>query len=225
MSNLPNNIQDSAFYDSDVAEAVKLIGHVRKTPLVLFGIFVELARQFYVEDNNIPIETTVTWSPIPEKTKIWIDTEYRWEDENPEFRPAIYVKLSNVAYTSTTGRHDSKARMDLEQGEYIFSRTGSGTVSWVHIGRKKGEAVVLAGATMDYLDAFSWAIKRDFCFETFSVTEVSPLYMDKESQERYKSVVTASFSFRDDWRLKLESPKLKRVVINAGQGIVASGIV
>jgi hypothetical protein len=224
MSNVPKPIEDTSFHDREVAEEVKLIAQLRKTPLVLYGIFLELARQFYSDSNNIPIDVTPTWNPEPTQSKIWIDTEYRWEDENPEFRPAIYVKLGDIKYDSLTGRHDGLMRVDLEQGEYHFSRNGTGTVSWIHIGRKKGEAVILAGATLDYLDAFSKVIRDDFCFQTFEVVGMSPMALDKESKERYRSVVTASFSFQDTWALKLESQKLKRVVFNAGQGLVLNGI-
>lgn len=224
MSNTPYDIPDASIHDRELADRVKLIAQLRKTPLVLYGIFLELARQFYSDSNNIPIDVNAVWNSDPAKSGIWIDTEYRWEDENPEFRPAIYVKLGDIKYDSLTGRHDGELGMDLEQGEYHFSRNGTGTVSWVHIGRKKGEAVILAGATLDYIDAFSKVIRDDFCFQTFELVGLSPMALDKESKERYRSVITASFSFQDTWALKLESQKLKRLVINAGQGFTVDGI-
>jgi len=224
MSNTPYEVPDTSFHDRETADRIKLIAELRKTPLVLYGIFLELARQFYSDSNSIPIDVEATWDPEPTKSKIWIDTEYRWEDEDPEFRPAIYVKLGAIEYKSLTGRHDGLMGTDLEQGEYHFSRNGTGTVSWIHIGRKKGEAVILAGATLDYLDAFSRVIRDDFCFQTFEVMGLSPMALDKESKERYRSVVTATFSFQDTWALKLESQKLKRLVFNAGQGLNFNGI-
>jgi hypothetical protein len=224
MSNVPYDVPDTDFHDREMAERVKLIAQLRKTPIVLYGIFLELARQFYSDSNNIPIDVVAVWEPDVLKTGIWIDTEYKWEDETPEFRPAIYVKLGAIKYDSLTGRHDGMTGMDLEQGEYHFSRNGTGTVSWVHIGRSKGEAVILAGATLDYLDAFSRVIRDDFCFQTFEVVGLSPMALDKESKERYRSIITASFSFQDTWSLKLESQKLKRLVFNAGQGLTVNGI-
>jgi len=223
-SNTPLPVEDKRLMDEGVAEKVKLLCHIRKTPMVLYGIFLELTRQFYSDRDNLPIDTCAVWDPDKTKTKIWIDTEHRWEDEAPELRPAIYIKLSTINYKSITGRHDSRMSMDLEEGEYRFSRNGKGTVSWVHVGSNKGEAATLAGATLDYLDGVSWVIKQDFNFQTFEIMSLSPLQLDKESKERYHSVVTASFSFQDTWSVKRESPKLKRIVLRARQGLINHGI-
>ena len=219
-SNVPPDIQDQPLMDTDASLRVKLIGNIRKTPIVLYGIFTEVCRQFYSAEANLPIDVSQTWHKDPKKTHIWIDTEYKWEDENPEFRPAIYTKLGDITYQSLTGRHDSWMGTNLEEAEMNFSRNGSGQVSWVHIGHTKGEAVVLAGATHDYLDALSKIIKDDFCFQTFELAGISPLAIDKESKERYRSTITASFTFQDTWTIKMESQKLKRIVFRSGQELL-----
>jgi len=224
MPNVPIERPDTSFHPIELTKELKLIGQIRKTPLVLYGIFLELVRQFYSKDENQPIDISKVWDRDVAKTEIWIDTEYVWEDESPEFRPAIYVKLGDIKFSSYTGRHDGLAGMDIEQGEYHYSRTGDGQVSWVHIARAKTEAVLLSGSTLDYIDALSDIIRRDFCFDTFKVINLSPLSLDKESRERYRSIVTASFSYQDTWAIKRESPKLKKIVINAGQGLLANGI-
>ena len=219
-SNTPLPVEDKRLMDEGIAEKVKLICHLRKTPMLLYGLFLEITRQFYSDRDNLPIDICSVWDADPTKSKIWIDTEYKWEDENPEFRPAIYIKLGTINYTSLTGRHDGRTKMDLEEGEYHFSRNGAGTVSWVHVGSNKGETAILAGTTLDYLDGLSWVIKEDFNFQFFEITSLSPMQLDKESVERYRSVVTASFSFQDTWSLKRESPKLKRIILRARQGLI-----
>ena len=218
--NIPRDIPDQPLYDPVLLEKISLLGNIRKTPLVLYGIFTELCRQFYATTVNMPLEVAYTWDPDVKKTSIWIDTEYKWEDTNPELRPAIYTKLGDIQYTSLTGRHDSSMGANLEEGEFHFSRNGAGQIQWIHIGRSKGEAVAIAGATLDYLDALSKIIKDDFCFQSFEIVSLSPLAVDKESKERYRSVVTAAFTFQDTWTLKMESPKLKRIVLSAGQEIL-----
>ena len=218
--NIPKDVADKPIYDDEMAEKVSLLGNIRKTPIVLYGIFTELCRQFYANPDNLPLEVKYVWSNDVKKTQIWIDTEYKWEDANPEFRPAIYVKLSDITYVSLTGRHDSRMGSNLEEGEMSFSRNGTGQVSWIHVARSKGEAVAIAGATLDYLDALSKIIKDDFCFQSFEIVGLSPLALDKESKERYRSVVTGAFSFQDTWTIKMESPKLKRIVLSAGQELL-----
>jgi len=224
-TNVPLNIEDQEIYDEELLERIRLLSHVRKTPEVLYGIFLEVTRQMYSTEANLTfgVQDRV-WKPRDEDTDIWIDTEFEWEDKNPEFRPAVYIKLGGLTYKSKTGRHDSLADMDLEEGEYLFSRNGSGSVTWVHIGKSKGESVALNSNTLDYVDGLSRIIRNDFCFETFELTSVNPMSLDKESKERYRSSVTASFTFQDTWGVKLESPKLKRIVINAGRVLGESDI-
>lgn len=210
--------------DPGIAEKVELLCHIRKTPNVLYGMFVELTRQFYSSEDNVTIDTCAKWDPDPAKTKLWIGTEYEWEDAAPEFRPAIYIKLGDIKYKSITGRSDSLYGHNLKEGEYFFSRNGTGTAAWIHIGSTKGEAVALAGATLDYLDAFSKVIADDLKFQSFELDSASPLASDKESKERFRSIVTCAYTFEDTWALKLESPKLKRVVFRARQAAVLNGI-
>ena len=210
--------------DEGISERVAILCHIRKTPMVLYGMFLELTRQFYSNGNNLTNDLCATWDADPAKTQVWIDTEYVWNEEVVEFRPAIYIKLGPITYASITGRHDSLYHVDLEQGEYHFTRSGTGTAMWVHVGSNKAEAAILSGTTLDYLDAFSRIIKQDFKFETFEVAQMGALETEKESKERYRSTVTVSYSFQDTWALKLESPKLKRVVFNAGQSLLDRGI-
>jgi hypothetical protein len=224
-SNTPFPVEDKRLMDQGVANKVELLCHIRKTPQVLYGMFLDLTRQLYVSSDNLPIDVCATWDPDPNKSHLWIGTEYEWEEQAPEFRPAIYIKLGELTYKSITGRDDSLMGVDLEEGEYQFSRNGNGTVSWVHVGSTKGEAVALCGTTLDYMDAFSRVIRDDLKFQTFELTSVMPAQPDKESRDRWRSVVTMSFSFEDTWALKLESPKLKRVIFLARQAMVLHGIV
>ena len=223
MSNVPRNLAPTRLYDVETSERVNLLAQQRKTPLLLYGIFVELVRNFYSDAYNIPINTCATWSEDEHASGIWIDTEYKWEDKTVEKRPAIYVKLSAVKYGSTVGQSAGPMSMgmDLKEADYFFSRVGEGTVTFVHIGSTKGQSVALSGSTLDYLDAFATVIRDDFCFEEFEVLEITPPRLDKsEPKDMYHSDVICRFKFQETWTLKLESPKLKKLVFNAGQNLL-----
>jgi hypothetical protein len=202
--NTPLPVEDKRLMDEGIAEKISLLCHIRKTPNVLYGMFLELTRQFYSDHNNIPIDTCAHWDPDPTKSSIWIDEEMEWDEENIEKRPAIYIKLGNITYKSLTGRHDSRMGVDLEQGEYKQSRNGEGTVTWVHIGSSKTEAAILAGSTLDYIDAFSWVIRDDLRFQTFELSSISPMAYEKEwpTRKNQKSV-SAVWSLR---RLRSKIP-------------------
>jgi hypothetical protein len=223
-SNAPIPMEDSRLMPQGVADKWDMLCEIRKTPMVLYGLFTDLTRQCYKSGDNLLIDVCATWDPDPAKTKIWIGTEYEWDDMTGENRPAIYIKLGELKYKSLTGRSDSIVSFDLEEGEWHFSRSGVGTVSWVHIGSTKGESVALAGSTLDFMDAFSMIIRDDLKFSSFEIVSLMPVQYDKESKERYRSVVTASFEFEDTWSIKVESPKLKRVVFSARQDTIGRGI-
>lgn len=227
MSNLPNNIPDKELQPVNEYADHELLRHVRKLPRVLYGIFVEVVRQFYSDGANHPIGTPVKiWKTKPEETEIWIDTELRWEDDHPEKRPAIYVQLSPITYSSLTGRKDGLMGGSDKDAELYFTRSGKGTVSFVHIAGSAGEACALGDSTLDYLDAFSMVIRDDFCFTSFALGErVALKQASKESKERYTSVVTFEYELQDKWILKLESHRLKVLTFRAGQQLIADGIV
>lgn len=209
----PTPIQDATILAKEILDRARPICHIRRTPLVLRGMLVEVTRRLYSEAETLPVGVETVYDEDPRKSRIWIDADFVWEDEHPEFRPAIYVKLSPLQYRSLTGRRDGRMHMDLEQGEYFHTRNGVGTATWIHVGRTAGEACQLAGVTLDYLDALGPVIKQDLSFESFHLVGSGPLAMvARESRERYTDMVSVAFAFQDTWSLKYESPKLKRLV-------------
>ena len=217
--NRPYPVKDAAIQDKDIADQIQLVAHMRKTPLMLYGILLEITRQFYSDANDLPIGVAATWNEDAAKSKLWIDTDYKWEDDHPETRPAIYIKLAPITYRSVTGRPGSEISVDLQEGETRHERIGASSAQWVHIGRTRGESIVLSGSTLDYLDGLGTVIRDDFCFLTWQLVGWQSLTVDKESQERYRSIVTVNFTWQDTWAIKMESPKLKRIVLNAGRGL------
>jgi hypothetical protein len=212
---IPRPVVVAPLLDKSVLEIERPLHELHKTPIVLYGIFIEIVRQLYSNPDNFPlgIPADVRWTSDPAPTRIWIDTDYVWEDTNPEVRPAIYTKLSDITFASLAGRKDGIVGVDIVEGEKWYATTGTGSVSWVHIGRTNAEALVLAGATLDYLQGLSQIIRDDYCFQTFSLASMSPLQAAKESKERYHSIVTFSYSCQDVWVVKTESPKLRDVTI------------
>lgn len=200
----------------------ELICNLRKTPTVLYGIFTELVQQFWKASPEGRLFGTpeISWDRDPKKTGIWIDTEFRWAAEHPEFRPAIYVKLAPIQYGTIDGNTTGLVRRDLQEAEYHYARTGSGQVSFVHVAATDGEACAIADATMDYLDAFSPVITDDFCFDWFKMSSRDPLKeFDKDASVKYGSVVSYDFRFTDTWYLKKETPKLRSLVLRASEAV------
>jgi len=221
----------------EVAQETNLVHHVRKTPLLLSGIFLELMRTYYSDSGNLPQGINYTWSPVssvvvdsfrtsgnhevlkkavetlPEKTVV-IEPEFDEEFTILEKRPGIWVHIGDIDYTNTSKSMQGRSAqigMDLKEAEYLNSREGSTIVYFTHIGRTKGEALSFATATLDYLDAFSAIITNDFCFERFAPIKITKPSSVKEARRRYVCSVICTLSFQDTWTIKRESPKLRAV--------------
>lgn len=191
------------------------LGDLRKDPMVLYGIFLELTRQLFSADYY----SDYTWTPDPTTSKVYIQPEYVWDDEIVEKRPAVFISLPELNYSSYTQKNSGITGMNLKEAEYCYARRLQGSVQWVIIGETKGEALKVGTDILNYIDSFGDVIARDFCFEEFYVTQFRPVNVIKEARERIRTTVSATFVAQETWSLKLESPKLKELHLRAGQAI------
>ena len=195
---------------------IEHICELRKSSQVLYSIFVTILRMMYSNKEGRTFGCPdIIWNKDPQKTEIWIDTELRWEDLRPDFTPAIYVNLSPIQYDfiPAIGR---KARMILSKdGERHYERTGKGTVSFIHVCDRAGEACSLADNTENYLSMLQDPICEEYCFNQFFVVGRTPRQQKEQQQTagkgKYISVVQAQYEFNDGWTVKLETPILKAV--------------
>jgi hypothetical protein len=83
------------------------LGHVRKTPLVLRNLFIELARQAYHPENpRMSSLVQYVWKPEPKKdsNELWINGSHVWQDQSVDFRPAIYVGIAPIVLSAPNVR-------------------------------------------------------------------------------------------------------------------------
>lgn len=191
----------------------------KRTLTILYSIFLELTRQLYSNEDNLLLGLKTVWNESPALSKIWIDTEYIWEDKNPDFRPAIYIALGPLKKSTYLDNFNDQISGDVKEGIKIYARKNEGTVTFVHIGQTKGETVYLTSNTADYIEGLAKIIRDDFCFQTFFVTDVTPLKVYKESKDHLRGEVTASFTYVDTWSIKTESPKLKKIIYSTRQSV------
>lgn len=197
---------------------IEHICELRKSCMVLYGIFVELARFVYHDTDGRLIGTPdITWDR--KKPSIWIDSELRWEDQHPEFRPAIYIQLGPMKHEEYNPGHNGKITGADRFGVYHFEQKVSGTVTFMHVASTVGEACALADNTEYSLAMMQGPICEDFCFTRFVLTDRVPLKkMPDEASEKYASGVTFTFEFEDAWDVTPETPILKSIdLINSSR--------
>ena len=214
-TNLQLNIPDREILPHHTVGGKELICELRKTPSVLYGLFTELVRGYYLNGQGYLKGTPcVKWDEDANKSGIWIDSELNWNDEHPEFRPAIFVRLGELQSNSPLNPN-TPVNMNMRDGIYYYARQVTGSVSFVHVSQRAGEALVLCDNTAAYITHFSSQIRDDFCFTRFMEVSRTPIVQtQKESSERYMSQVTYSFTFGETWSSKLESPILKVLNVN-----------
>lgn len=194
----------------------ELICELRKTNMVLYGLFVELVRSFYRFQTPYLVGVSdLRWDPNPQNTGIWIDSELNWNASHPEFVPAIYVKLNPIQYSTIYGEGNPLYSLDsMKDGIYAHTRVGTSAVTFVHVGGTPGEACMLCDNTRTYLSDFQHQIRTDYAFDKFYEAQSNPLQQSTpDSKDKWQSTTTFSIVWNETVRLKLESPILRSIDI------------
>ena len=195
---------------------VEHICELRKSAQVLYSIFVTIIRTIYSGKKGRTFGCPdVVWKSDPQKTGIWIDTELRWEDQRPDFTPAIFTCLGELKY-SFAPTMDMQARTFVSSdGEIGYERVVTGSASIVHVCDKAGAACSLADNTENFMSMLQDQLCDEYCFDHFTVAGRVPRQIKEQQQSagkgKYMSVVAVQFDYTDAWRVKVESPILKAV--------------
>lgn len=190
---------------------------VIKNPTVLYGILLEYTRSLFSPAIAGPYYPH--WSANASDTQVWIDTEYEYEAVTPEIRPAVYIWLpEGIKYTRTksTGMQ-GKASMRLAEAEYVGMHKATLDVAWDVVAGTRYEAVDLASNLLYLIEVFSKPFMQEFCIDSCEVKSFNTRGIRKEEREKNICTIVAGISFQTSWTVKLESPKLKKVIIDAGQ--------
>lgn len=193
---------------------VENICDLRKSSMVLYGIFTELARYIYRDTQGRLLGTPdIIWKPSG--TDIWIDNELRWEDQHPEVRPAIYIHLAPLQFTSVLPEQQTRFTPVDEQGVRHYEQKATGAVTFMHVASTVGEACSLADNTEYKLSLMQDIIQDDFCFLDFQTQGRTPLEkLPAEASDKFASGVTFGFEFAHAWDVKEETPILKFISNN-----------
>lgn len=195
---------------------VEHICELRKSAQVLYAIFVTILRMIYSEKNGRTFGCPdVVWERDPQKTELWIDTELRWEDQRPDFTPAIFVSLGEIRYDFVPTLDMQARTLMSHDGERHYERMGHGMAHIAHVSDKAGAACSLADNTENYMSSLQDQIGEEYCFDHFTVAGRIPRQQKEQAQTagkgKYVSVVSVQFDFTDAWDVKLETPILKAV--------------
>jgi len=180
---------------------------IRKTPLVVTGIFVELLKQYFQLN-----EGQFRWSQDCNSSQIVVAPSYEW---NPtEFaaqkRPACYIKRGGLTYTrvAINDLHSIHPAEDTKG----FAVVGSGDVSLLCISTESGAVELLAEEVSGFLTAYSPEIRKELTFSTFRVAGIQPIGVLKEYTNAFVVPVNIVIGFNEVWSLTYKAPKIAHIV-------------
>lgn len=213
MNERPLQVQPFEVYFDHAIEDKELICELAKNSNVLYGLFTDLVRQYYANGvGYVKGCPELKFSYDKDKTGIWIDKELRWEDEHPEFRPAIYVKLSKLQFQYPFNMW--RTYVEPKTGTEFYSRLVQGVVSFVHIANTAGEATILCDNTDRYLWTFSHQIANDYCLRKFQEIEREPVNKAPQaSSDQWMSTCAFGFEFEETTAVRVEAPILQEIRI------------
>jgi hypothetical protein len=211
--------------NKDIKDTDKsMIRQIRRTPLVLQGLFLEVVQALYSDEAGLyehvkPWKSAQNVGTEKENHNLFIDVSANWSDSSNDRRPAIFVDIGPLQSKPIKGAFGSAANMDMEEGLKTYSRLVAGSVVFACLSSKQAEAMLYGSQTYDLLDGFGPVIQEDFCFEQFDVTSISKTRQRKDEPRDWESLVQVNFEFQETFSVKRESPKLKQITIKSTAGI------
>lgn len=194
----------------------QVITNLRKTPLLLDGIVLELLRKYFQQQEDyryLPLDKV--------QSKLVIEPSYLWSPESCQNRPGVFVKLGNISYGNPRLGMDDLYGNNLTPPFNVpdgtlreYAIMAAVDIAVHNVSKLPGEAKILAGLTSDLLLAFAPRIRRDFAFMRFAVTGIGEIGKLEESSEFWTIPVLISAGFAETWVLEQEALRLNEVYLN-----------
>jgi hypothetical protein len=193
---------------------VEMLPQIRRTPLILCGMFVELMRSLYAEKDNL-YPPARTWVPTNDEDHLFVEPSYKWDDENIDRTPAIYVDTGDLKLSAdpVKGIGSHGTHFDMKEGADYREHVVGGSVAFAHVCEKRAECMLYQGITYDLIAGLSFAIKRDFCLEKFDLRAILKPKLTKDQPRTFVGEVQATLQLRETFTLKRETPKLKQITV------------
>jgi hypothetical protein len=188
----------------------QLIKPLRKSPLILTGIILQVLRQWFANNSD-----QFKYTDEKVNSKIDISPSYNWEPDRTQSRPGLYIKRGTYM-PKGMGRAgmEDLLRLNIKaESDYLVLPVCPVTVFCV--GKLPGEVESLAWEAAQLLIAMSPYIKKDFNFLSFNVDQVGEIGQIEEYKEFWTVPIGIATSFSEDWRIKEAAPLLKRTLVDA----------
>ena len=197
---------------------------------VLTGVFVRLLREHFSSPRNLEFNGTsedkeqlqdYIWNPDVAKRHIQIDAVWRYNAQDIQNRPGLYVKRNRLQYQQIALMHGytsgavktADGKIERVPGQYqSVAVIGSHTVFC--IGGSGAEAELLGMEVGNHFVGFSTVLRQELKLQKLLVTEVGEVSMLDEFVEHFVVPVVIGYIAMYSWRLDVEAPWLKTIAVN-----------
>jgi len=192
-------------------KVILLIKRIRKTPLVLSGMLLEMLRLWFKRYS-----TNYKWDENILKSEIHIDMSDKWIRDITQARPGIYVKrglylprgLGKMGFNELYQENliDSQKTFAICPivGYYIFV-----------ISKNLGEVEQLSWETAEVLMGLAPVIKQDLDIMDMEIKQISQATKHEEFKEFWVVQLDLQFKFSETWTLEEVAPKFHKVAVES----------
>jgi hypothetical protein len=147
-------------------------------------------------------ENTVT---DPLATKIKIEPSWRYDADDEQQRPAIYVRRNQVQLQRLA------IADGLGIGKHSAMLVGSHTCFCVE---RSGEAAEILGyEVFRELNQFGPVVRSDFNMYRWNALQLTPVSILEEAEEHFVTGVIVGWAYNETWQIRKISPFLKKILV------------
>lgn len=177
-------------------------------PLLVTGLLIQWMRIHFSNSLNIenPFLHEYLWDPNIETTKIVIDSIYRFNAAQSEYRPGIFIKRAPwkiIRYgidDRKMPRRDKQIPICCEAVEEYNTMCQGSHVLFCVAG-ESAEAEILATEVYRELMQIGPVFRRRFNFLRFVVSDIGEISLLEEATENFVVPITVSYGAQDIWRI------------------------
>ena len=189
----------------------RLVTTIRKTPLVVSGILVQLLRH-YLNENSVDFKPPVDFQSedYTRLDSLLITTHDSFDLETTQVRPAVVIRRGELQYERIAMNDMRKRSIDGSAIGHVMWVTGSYVL--LCIAKNAGVVERLAEEVSEVLIGFKQAIRQDFAFHRFDYRATGEVGLLEESQEFKVIPCTVAIAFSESWDVeRTDLPKIGKV--------------
>jgi hypothetical protein len=179
-------------------ESTRLVDRLRKTPLVVSGILVQLLR-YYLAENSVQFRpgTSSATENLTRDDALLVTTHDNFDLNITQVRPAVIIKRLAMQYRRLVMNDQLTRAKDGSTNAKVM--LVSGGYQLLCLSKNSGEVERLAEEVSEVLISFKEEIRQDFNFTRFDFADIGETGIIEESEEVFAIPCAVLIEFTESW--------------------------